>query len=708
MMDYEEVLKNRQEVLDLVNAGNIQEAFSRLIECSYTCPEDNSQHSAAIKAIQEQIIEGLIRLTSDQNYREIFIILNRLISFFGLSHRLCLEIGLLNLSRKIDLDFQIQFLKSLPPEILNDPIIQIIQAETLRLTNNPAAACTIYNSLPPRESWWPFDPLWESLTQGLTKYLLEINTKFLHRQATNSTGWHMEPHALNALIAGLIRPNSGNANDFRHHIERIMWHTPVPNTDVGGLTVAFLAMHITDLAPDRAAIVFHLAVSFEKRHEIDLILQKEEFIVTKLAYHPLFIKYFDIFSQKNLSYRDKFNDILDIFLKSSFCKNFVEGDMKAFNFSSLFSTNVWATEVLSRYRKRLPLQSIRGVPFLAQPRHAIFPKVGGENHLFIGIFGQMRDPRGSFSKVMEYLYKDTQDWRAKGKTVSIGISTWDQTGQKKIEDGSPTSEFAHRVPEPIKKILTEHHIHTLAELRNLLPSTAEAIQKASYSNETVSLELLHEIAQSCGFDSSDIFINISTENQYMDDIGREFRAFYKNAGSGVENQARMWHRIAGLYDLTHQATERKGAAIGTMALIRPDVLFENSSISNLATTTAAETSAPTAVCDFDPQACWIEGVGDRYFAGSAQAVARAFDAKDLILQIIRDPALSELYHDRPFWHRFAQTVFYESDVFLQSSTAIHMRFLRQNIDLNVLKAALKADYEQTTNESIKKLIQDHI
>lgn len=84
MMDYEEVLKNRQEVLDLVNAGNIQEAFSRLIECSYTCPEDNSQHSAAIKAIQEQIIEGLIRLTSDQNYREIFIILNRLISFLAL------------------------------------------------------------------------------------------------------------------------------------------------------------------------------------------------------------------------------------------------------------------------------------------------------------------------------------------------------------------------------------------------------------------------------------------------------------------------------------------------------------------------------------------------------------------------------------------------------------------------------------------------
>ncbi|MDG6770159.1 hypothetical protein QBL19_15320 [Lactiplantibacillus plantarum] len=707
-MDYEEALKNRQEVLCLVNDGKIQEAFSLLTEGSYTCPNDNSQHSAAIKTLQEQIIESLIRQASDQNYREIFIILNRLISFFGLSQRLCIEIGLINISRQIDLDFQIQFLKSLPPEILNDPIIQLIHAETLRLINNPAAACTIYNSLPPRESWWPFEPLWESLTQGIAKYLLEINTKFLHRQAGNSTGWHIEPHALNALIAGLIRSNSGNANDFRHQIEKVMWHTPVPHTDVGGLTVAFLAAHITNLDADKAAIVFHLVVSFEKQHEIDLILQKEEFIVTKLAYHPLFIKYFDIFSQKKLSYRDRFNDMLDIFLKSSFCKNFIDGDMQAFNFSILFNTNVWATEILSRYRKRLPPQGIRGIPFLAQPRHTIFPKAGGENHLFIGIFGQMRDPHGSFSKVLEYIYKDTQDWRDKGKTVSIGISTWDQTGQKKIEDGSPTSEFAHRVPEPLKRILTEHHIHTLAELRNFLPFTAEAIQKASYSNETVSMELLHEIAKNCGFDNSDIFINISTENQYMDDIGREFRAFYKNAGSGVENQARMWHRIASLYDLARQATEQKSAAIGTIALMRPDVLFENSSISNLAEITASETSAPTAICDFDPQACWIEGVGDRYFAGSAQAVARVFDAKDLILQIIRDPSLSELYHDRPFWHRFAQTIFYESDVFLQSSTAIHMRFLRQNIDLDILKPALKADYEQTTNENIKKLIQNYM
>lgn len=707
-MNNEEILKIRQEALDLINTGKVQEGFSHLVNSSHASSGDNIHHSESMNAIQEKIIEALVRRVSDENYREIFIILVRLVNLFGLNQRLCIEIGLLNLTRNIDLDFQVEFLNNLGPEIKHDPVLQLIKAETLRLLDKPADACVIYNSLPPRKSWWPFEPLWETLTEGLTKYLLETNTKFLQRQTDNSTGWHMQPHALNALIAGLLHPAAGNANDFRHQIEKIMWHTPVPNTDVGGMTVFFLASHIKDLDADRAAIVFHLAVSFEKKREIDIILNEDSFIVSKLVYHPLFIKYFDIFSQKNYNYRDKFEILLDIFLKSSSCKSFLEGDMQAFTFSSLFNINVWAIEVLSRYRKKLPSQGVRGVAFLAQPRHALFPKTGGEDHLFIGIFGQMRDPRGSFSKVMEYLYRDTQSWRDRGKKVSVGVSTWDQTGQKKIEDGSPVSEFLHRVPDPVRRILSEYHVHTLAELRNLLPNTAEAIQKASYSGETVTFDLINDIAQQCGFDSSDIFVNISTENQYMDDIGREFRAAYKNAGSGVENQARMWHRINGLYDLALQATERKGMPIGVMAVVRPDVLFVNSSISNLAEAIASESGPPAAICDFDPQACWIEGVGDRYFAGCAQAVARAFDAKDLILQIIRDPSLFALYHDRPFWHRFAQTVFYESDVFLKSSSDIHMQFLRQNIALEVLKDALKADCEQIENEDMKNIIRSYM
>lgn len=707
-MNDEEILKKHQKVLELLNEGKVQEGFSCLVSSPHLSFGIHGNHSENVNIAQEKIIEALVRQVSKENYREIFVILVRLVSLFGLSQRLCLEIGLLNLTRKIDLDFQMEFLNNLPSEIQNDPVLQIIKAETLRLQGKPADACVIYNSLPSRQSWWPFDALWETLTEGLTKHLLETNTKFLQKQVNSSTGWHMQPHALNELISGLLRPTSGNANDFRHQIEKIMWHTPVPNTDVGGMMIFFLASHIKDLDADRAAIVFHMAVSFEKRREIDLILSQESFVVSKLVYHPLFIKYFDIFSQKNIEYRAKFESLLDIFLKSSFSKNFLEGDMSSFDFSCLFNINVWATEVFSRYRKDIPSQGIKGVPFLRQTDHSLFPKTGGEDHLFIGVFGQMRDPRGSFSKVMEYLYEDTKNWRDSGKKISIAISTWDQTGQKKIEDGSPVNEFLHRLPEPVRSILSNNNIQTLAELRNVLPHTAEAIQKASYSGETVTLELINEIAQQCGFDSADIFVNISTENQYVDDIGREFREAYKNAGSGVENQARMWHRINGLYNLARQATERKCMPIGVMALIRPDVLFEHSSIVDLAQTIASETQYSTATCDFDPQACWIEGVGDRYFAGCAQAVARTFDAKDLILQIIRDPALFKLYQDRPFWHRFAQTIFYESDIFLKNSSNIHMQFLRQNISFEVLKKDLMNDYENIQVDAIKNTIKDSL
>lgn len=708
-MDYDAILKNRQEVLDLVNAGKIQDAFLRIVDGAFIYSETDKECPHDVSVLQEKIIEGLIQHVTDENYRDIFIILNRIASFFGLSQRLCIEISLLNVTRKIDTDFQLQFLESLPAPIRQDPVIRLIEAETYRQAGNFIKALTIYNALPLRKSWWPFDGLWETLTRKLCCSLLEINSHFLKHQSLPPSGWNMEPHSLNALISGLIRPAGQDARSFRHEIEQIMWHTPVPNTDVGGLTISFLASHIKNLDADRGAIIFHLAVSFEKRNEIDTILQQEDYLVATLANHPLFIKYFDIFSQKHPSYRNKFLECLDIFLNSSFCREFQKGNMEAFKFSVLVNINVWATEVLSRYRKCLENSRIPGVPFLQQPRHAIFPEKGGENHLFIGVFGQMRDPRGSFSRIMQYLHNDTQHWRNEGKRVSIGISTWDQTGQKKIEDGSPASEFIHRLPAPLTRILSTFAIHTLADLRNRLPHTAEAIQQASYSNEQVSPELILDIAKENGFDPKDIFINISTENHYLDEIGREFRNFYKNAGSGVENQARMWHRIAALYDLARQATEASGMPIGTMALVRPDVLFEHSSLINLARETAALTlEGPAAVCDFDPQAYWIEGVGDRYFAGSACAVARAFDAKDLILQIIRDPILSTLYQDRPFWHRFAQTVFYESDTFLQSSTAIHMQFLRQNIQLEVLQDSLKKDYETITDTNLKDVIAQSI
>lgn len=702
-MNYDALLENRQKAFDLANAGKLREAFSCVVDAALICSHDDKECPSHVFVLQEQTTEAFVRHVTDENYHDIFLLLNRLANFFGLSQRLCIDISLLNITHKIDLDFQMNFLESLPLHIRHDPTVKLIEAESYRLIGNLQKSLAIYNDLPSRKSWWPFDGLWDTVTRNLCCYLLETNSQFLKHQDKHITGWHTHPHAINALISGLIRPKGSNANSFRHELEQIMWHTPVPNTDMGGLTVAFLASHIQNLDADKGSIVFHLAVAFEKINEIDTILQQENYIIANLANHPLFIKYFDIFSQKHISYRSKFEEYLDIFLNSTFCQEFQKGNLKAFTFSQLLSTNVWAIEVLSRYRKKLKNYRIPSVQFLNQPRHAIFSEQTEKNHLFIGIFGQMRDPIGNFSRIMQYLHNDTQNWRNKGKRVSIGISTWDQTGQKKIEDGSPVSEFIHRLPESVQHLLRSNPIHTLADLRKLLPHTAEAIQKASYSNETISSELILQIAQECGFSEKDIFINISTENNYMDEIGREFRNFYKNAGSGVENQARMWHRINGLYNLARQATESAGTAISAMALLRPDVLFEHSSITDLACKTASlSIERPVVVCDFDPQACWIEGVGDRYFAGSPRAVARAFDAKDLILQIIRDPILAKLYHDRPFWHRFAQTIFYESNVFLQNSTAIHMQFLRQNIKSEILQDAIKKDYNNITNVNLKE------
>ncbi|WEQ51747.1 hypothetical protein LV478_14685 [Komagataeibacter oboediens] len=704
-MNYEFALKNRQSVLNFINEDKTHAVIEILNTGRHVCKFEDPDCPDSIKILQEQIIEALVRKINDENYRDIFDILNRLPVFFGLNLRLCIEISLLNISRNIDLPLQIRYMDNLPGHLRNDPVMQLIEAETLRQTGRSDRALTLYNQVPIRESWWPFTSLWEELTRGLACYMMEMNQQFLARQSFPDKGWSPDAQALRPLISGLLSRQAGSAQGFKGDIERVIWNTPVPGIDVGGLVISFLCDHITDLDADRAATVFHLAVSFDKQADIQRILSQKMFVSETLSLHPLFIKYFDIFSQKNISIRGIFLKCLNAFLQSSFCLDFRNGNLNAFSFSVLDSTPVWATEVLSRYRARLNGGGIRGIPFLNQPRHDIFLRTGGENHTFIGIFGQMRDPQGSFSKIMKYLHADTAQYRAAGKRLSIGIATWNLTGQKNIEDGTLVGEFLSRIPRCLQKIISTNHIKNLLELRNILPHTADALQKASCTNNMVDEGIIRSIASQNGFHDQDIFINIETEDQYLKDIGKEFRSFYKRVSVGIENQARMWHRIAALYGLAKQATQKTAQPIGNMALIRPDVLFRGGSIINLIEKAVHQTSEDVAICDYDPHAYWIEGVGDRYFAGRATAVARAFDGKDLILQIMRDPVLSTHYQDRPFWHRFAQTIFYESDVFLQQSAAIDMEFLRQSIPLDVLKPALQKDYVQISDHGLKDLIK---
>lgn len=151
-MDYDAILKNRQEVLDLVNAGKIQDAFLRIVDGAFIYSETDKECPHDVSVLQEKIIEGLIQHVTDENYRDIFIILNRIASFFGLSQRLCIEISLLNVTRKIDTDFQLQFLESLPAPIRQDPVIRLIEAETYRQAGNFIKALTIYNALPLRKA----------------------------------------------------------------------------------------------------------------------------------------------------------------------------------------------------------------------------------------------------------------------------------------------------------------------------------------------------------------------------------------------------------------------------------------------------------------------------------------------------------------------------------------------------------------------------
>lgn len=703
-MNCNDAIEKHQKLLDKANDDDLQGLIKYIEE---EIPQIEKYYSDKIFSMQNEIINRIISKKTNENYKTIFYILNNLLNHFGYTHRICIEIALLNVSHNIDMKAQLDFFKKIPPQINSDPIIRLITAETYRKLNDISKAISIYNNLPSKDGWWPFDALWDNLTYHLSCYLLDVNNKFILKQNKNSSGWNIEPYPFRALIAGLLHQSSNNPEDFRSQIEKVMWSTPIPYTDVGGLAISFLAAHIENLDSDKAAIAFQLAVAFNKIEEINTILKKEDYVLEKLYIHPLFIKYLDIISQKHECYRNLFDKYLYLFMNTEYSIKFRNGDLKSYTFSSLDKVSVWANEVFSRHREILENQKIPNMHFLEKGNHDIFPYKGGNNHIFIGIFGQIRDLLNDFPKVMRYLYNDTQHLRAINKKITIGISVWDNTGQKKIENGSPISEFIHRLPKVISSIISHYEINNLDDIKNILPRTAEAIQKSSYAFDLVSPESIFNVAQSCGFSTDEIVIDVSTEKKYLDDIGYKFREFYHNPSSGIENQARMWDRIAALYDLAKQSIEDTGVPIDVMALVRPDILFEDSSITKLALEVAAM-EKPTVVSDYDPRACWIEGVGDRYFVGNPRGVARAFDAKNLIIQIIKDPVLSILYKDRPFWHRFAQTIFYESDNFLRDSSDIKMKFLRQKVDIEYIIPFLKEDYDKCTDENLRSIIGRYI
>lgn len=293
--------------------------------------------------------------------------MNKISEKFGLNVSLSLEILSFNLRRNIDLSYQVSFFENLPNSIKDFSDIQMLGAESYRRLGNIDKALNIFSTLPPKQGWWPYDDIWNSLTYNLGSYLLQNNIMFLEHQ--KSTQWSFPfssstQYMISDLVSGLLAPWRHDPMTFKMDIEHILENCCIPKIDMKSQILGFLANRITDLDTNRACVVFELISSYENVELIEKILKNKNFILENLAKNPSFIFYFDLLRQKFIQFSELFFDAIKIFLQSDAVQRFMRGDWVAFEEGYLPKSRILTFEILSRYSNKFENISVDYIPFI--------------------------------------------------------------------------------------------------------------------------------------------------------------------------------------------------------------------------------------------------------------------------------------------------------------------------------------------------------
>jgi hypothetical protein len=319
--------------------------------------------------------------------------------------------------------------------------------------------------------------------------------------------------------------------------------------------------------------------------------------------------------------------------------------------------------------------------------------------VFIGLFGQVRFASSTLPKIRAFI---EADFPPSKYDIYFSISTWDKSGQLQMGGNTGIEHFYTRLPSELVDVMRFHFgAKTVEDIQKHFPTVCEKVLLLSAAKEISETELKSFLGQH-------VVCDIASDEKFMADVGCRYIGQTGLDGAYL-NQVRMFDRLAALGKNARAAMQNYGVAFDCYTVMRADLNILRGSLSALVDSIVCRDQDNIVICDYDPHAIFINGVGDRFLIADEHAASRIFDIRRLIEEMILPrKELLDLYKQRFGAHQFLETALFEHGCEIKccGAEAVQWEINRGAFSLLDLRNEIASDLRGIQDETIRSSFKD--
>jgi len=333
-------------------------------------------------------------------------------------------------------------------------------------------------------------------------------------------------------------------------------------------------------------------------------------------------------------------------------------------------------------------------------RHVV--KADRPLEVFIGLFGQMRDPDIVIPKLVASIQAAFTASSAGPFNLSFGLSSWSKTGHRALTLDDAAGFFGQASPPPLAALFHERYGangHQLALTYPHLIAALLAYVASRSPRDLSSTELTTYLPKDSEF-------ILEPESQIEDEIRKSLAQGGTQDAWRHINQFKMWSRIARLSAPIATFETKMGRAFDACLIIRCDLADVSGHIGDAIAQASSIYDLNTVYYDYDPHAEYIEGAGDRYIIASREAMAKIILGYDNYLRIHENDGPHLPLRERMSAHEGLQSLIYRQGLTPHPVWNLHYRIHRGAPPAATLIPALTADLQSCSDPDLRDVMQN--
>jgi hypothetical protein len=318
-------------------------------------------------------------------------------------------------------------------------------------------------------------------------------------------------------------------------------------------------------------------------------------------------------------------------------------------------------------------------------------------HLYVGLFGQMRFGKYLLEPLASYLKEELRSFVERGGRLSFGIATWQDSGQRELQEADGYPFLQDLIPEPIARRLSDYRLMSVRDAMPLLPTATSRLLDECRQTQGIEAEMLKSM-----FDP-DAFVSIDSDSTFLAEFGNRLAEVFGES-TPLLNQGRMWNRIAAHRTLVQQAEEKAGQPVTHALLMRSDLTGLSGPLGKHIESRILSGATNWGMFDHDPHATYIEGVGDRYMITDRVAFDRLMDGYKLMRSIVApDTLVNPAYRVRFFPHAHLRTILFEhgTEIHELLRSSIQFEIHRGRRTVEQLRGEIAQDAEKSSDSDLR-------